>query len=578
MFRSLLVAAAAIALLAPAASAADTPDAEIFATDNTALITDPDDPRLDDPLTEFARAVDRIVDRGGGEPRGSELLDGVFFSSDLGGTTFERSRRFDVDRVSDSELHAIADRVRRRFLQQSVLTFDHLRRRDRDVDAILLEVPGVSAQALRDGLIADPEAQERLFGGSVTLDGRLLLVAALEDAGLARAFAERIGGDLGRSRTSFGEREFVEGGSPVRIEDGTLLIEGGPGDDRLEIEPDGDRIEIELGHERFEARLDAFQRIRAELGGGADSVEIGDLRDGFGEEVRLDLGAADGRADRVAVAGSRDDDQTSVLAFGASVAVLGPAFVAIDGAEPGDRLHVGGGDGDDILSASTAAMRMTLDGGRGSDVLLGSPGDDLLIGGDDFDDVKGGRGDDVASLGGDFDRFSWAPGDGSDSVDGGASRDSLFFRGTDAPEAFGVQADGRRVRFTRDADGVALELSDLEEIDTLAGGGADTVAIDDLTGTPVELVDVSLANAFSAPGGDGQPDRVAVTGTPRDDRLTLTGRVVVAGTATLTGLGARVNVSHAEGAADTLAIDTRGGNDTVDTSAFDPATIGLAVD
>ncbi len=108
MIRSLLVAAAAIALLAPAAAAADTPDAEIFATDNTALITDPDDPRLDDPLTEFARTVERIVDRGGGKPRGSQLLDGVFFSSDLGGTTFERSRRFDVDRVSDSELHAIA--------------------------------------------------------------------------------------------------------------------------------------------------------------------------------------------------------------------------------------------------------------------------------------------------------------------------------------------------------------------------------------------------------------------------------------------------------------------------------------
>ena len=249
MFRSLLIAAAAIAVLAPAAAAADTPDAEIFATDNTALITDADDPRLDDPLAEFARAVERIVDRGGGEPRGSQLLDGVFFSSDLGGTTFERSRRFDVDRVSDGELHAIADRVRRRFLQQSVLTFDHLRRGDREVDAILLEVPGVSAQALRDGLLADPEAQERLFGGSVTLDGRLLLVAALEDAGLAREFAQRIGGDLNRARTSYGEREFVEGASPVRIEDGTLLIEGGDGDDRVEIEPDGDRLEIELGHE-----------------------------------------------------------------------------------------------------------------------------------------------------------------------------------------------------------------------------------------------------------------------------------------------------------------------------------------
>ena len=241
---------------------------------------------------------------------------------------------------------------------------------------------------------------------------------------------------------AIGEREFVEGASPVRIEDGTLLIEGGAGDDHVEIEPDGDRVEIELGHETFEARLDAFQRIRAELGAGADSVEVGDFSDVFVDEIRLDLGAGDGRADRVAVAGSRDDDQTSVLAFGGSVAVLGPTFVAIDGAEPSDRLTVGGGDGDDILSASTAAMRMTLDGGDGSDVLLGSPGDDLLIGGDDFDDVKGGRGDDVASLGGDFDRFSWAPGDGSDSVDGGASRDSLFFLGSDDAEAFAVTADG----------------------------------------------------------------------------------------------------------------------------------------
>jgi hypothetical protein len=59
--------------------------------------------------------------------------------------------------------------------------------------------------------------------------------------------------------------------------------------------------------------------------------------------------------------------------------------------------------------------------------------------------------------------------------------------------------------------------------------------------------------------------------------MTLTGRVVVAGTATLTGLPATVNVSHAAGALDTLAIDTRAGDDTLDTSAFAPGTIGLEV-
>ena len=111
--------------------------------------------------------------------------------------TFERSRRFDVDRVTGTELHDIAETIRRRFLQQSVLTFDP----HGPVDAVELEVPGVSARDLREGLLEDPEAAERLFGGSVTLDRRLLLVASLEDAEFARGFAKRIGGDLKRAKT-----------------------------------------------------------------------------------------------------------------------------------------------------------------------------------------------------------------------------------------------------------------------------------------------------------------------------------------------------------------------------------------
>ena len=54
--------------------------------------------------------------------------------------------------------------------------------------------------------------------------------------------------------------------------------------------------------------------------------------------------------------------------------------------------------------------------------------------------------------------------------------------------------------------------------------------------------------------------------------------LVVGGTATLSGLPATVNVSHTEGALDVLSIDTRGGDDTLDSSGFDPATIGLEVE
>ena len=185
------------------------PAAEIFGTNETALITDPADPRLDKRLTGFAHKVKRIIRNGGGAPRGSQLLDGVFFSSDLNLTTFESSRAFDVDRVSVGELGAIAERVRRRFDQQSVLTFDHLPPKANRVDGIELEVPGVSADALRQGLLDDKSAREALFGGSVTQDGRLRLVADLANADLARTFAADIGGELGRAITRPGDIEFV---------------------------------------------------------------------------------------------------------------------------------------------------------------------------------------------------------------------------------------------------------------------------------------------------------------------------------------------------------------------------------
>jgi hypothetical protein len=207
-----VAAVAAACCIAPAAASAHgdhLPDAEILATNNTAVITDPADPRLDDELRDFERKVERIIRRGGGDPEGSRLLDGVFFSSDLGTTTFERSRDFDVDDVTPNELREIADTVRRRFGQQSVLTFDYPERPWHPVDAVEVEVPGLDAQSLRDGLLADAEVRERLFGGSVTLDGRLLLVAGLEDVELVERFVTDIGGDFDAATIRPGRREFV---------------------------------------------------------------------------------------------------------------------------------------------------------------------------------------------------------------------------------------------------------------------------------------------------------------------------------------------------------------------------------
>ena len=70
-------------------------------------------------------------------------------------------------------------------------------------------MPGLDAQRLRDGLLADAEARERLFGGSVTLDGRLVLIAGLEDLELVKRFVSDIGGDFGAATVRSGHREFV---------------------------------------------------------------------------------------------------------------------------------------------------------------------------------------------------------------------------------------------------------------------------------------------------------------------------------------------------------------------------------
>ena len=588
MLRTLVAALALLAIAAPAA-AAHGQDAEIFATDNTATITDPRDPRLDDHLKGFARRVERIIDDGGGRSRGSELLDGVFFGDEL---TFERSRRFAVDRVDDDELNDIAETIRRRFLQQSVLTFDP----DGPVDAVLLEVPGVSAKALQNGLSEDQEARERLFGGSVTLDRHLLLVAALEDAQFARGFAKRIGGDLKRAKTRYGARRFVDVATDgrARIEKRTLRITGTPGDDTVSLRgneidfgDDGivdfepsrhryDRVKVDLGDgvdklihqgtnrdDRIEVRdLTGVEYVDVNAGDGDDSITIDAIEDLW--EVHTDLGAADGDLDRVTVHDSDEGNQSSVSNFG-QLSVLTGTWSTFAGAEPTDRLRLNGNGGEDILSASTDLMAITLDGGDDTDVVLGGPGRDTLIGGDDFDDIKGGRGDDTVYMGADFDRFSWAPGEGSDTVDGGpGSRDSLFFLGSGDAETFELEGD----RFTRDVGNIVMDLDDVEIVDAVAGAGADTFRIADSS--------VTELNASLAPGsGANDPDRIEIEGTEGDDAVTVTGKKVVWGAATVTGLPVKLGVSFAQIGFDTLAIDTLGGDDSIDTTGLGPDVIGL---
>ena len=59
------------------------------------------------------------------------------------------------------------------------------------------------------------------------------------------------------------------------------------------------------------------------------------------------------------------------------------------------------------------------------------------------------------------------------------------------------------MRFTRDVGGIVMDLDDLEEIDTVAGGGADTFAVGDLEPHRRRSSSTSASPRLRFPAGDG---------------------------------------------------------------------------
>ncbi|AYF79393.1 hypothetical protein D7D52_25985 [Nocardia yunnanensis] len=187
------------------------PTGELFATTNTDTITDPNDPRLSDPLSLFELEVDATAATELALPVGSQLVDGVFWSSDSGTTTYERSRQFQLACTDYKNLCWVADDLRVRHNQESVLTFEYLPGDDTRANGFTVTVPGVDRTRFHDALVADPVVRDRLGGGSVTQDGALILVADRADLNLVRDFVTSLGAAWDPASVVYGAREFVHG-------------------------------------------------------------------------------------------------------------------------------------------------------------------------------------------------------------------------------------------------------------------------------------------------------------------------------------------------------------------------------
>jgi Ca2+-binding RTX toxin-like protein len=365
----------------------------------------------------------------------------------------------------------------------------------------------------------------------------------------------------------------------------TMLFNGSNVGENINLSANGSRLRLTRDVGNIVMDMNSVQQVDVNALGGADTITVGDLTGTGVASVNLDLasppgsGTGDGQADTVILNGTNSADNIQVAGAGTGYTVSGlHGLVTVSGSEgTSDQLVVNALGGDDTINASAlpaGVVQLTVDAGAGNDQIVGSQGADVLIGGDGNDSVNGGRGNDVAFLGAGDDTFVWNPGDGSDTVEGQAGFDTMLFNGSNANEKIDISANGQRVRFFRDVANVTMDLNDVEGIDFNALGGADTVTVNDLTGTGVSQVNLDLATPPGSGTGDGQADSVIVNGTNGADQISVAGSV---SGITVSGLAALVHVSGTDPSSDQLTVNALAGDDTIDASHLAANAIVLAL-
>ncbi|MBX9699864.1 MAG: hypothetical protein K2X74_10515 [Acetobacteraceae bacterium] len=113
-----------------------------------------------------------------------------------------------------------------------------------------------------------------------------------------------------------------------------------------------------------------------------------------------------------------------------------------------------------------------------------------------------------------------------------------------------------------------MDLNDVEAITFNAVGGADTIVVDDLSGTDVTEITINLG------GNDGAADTVVINATSADDVVVVTGDN---GSVTVFGLATEVTITGFD-ANDRLVINTLGGRDVVEASGLLTALLRLTAD
>jgi Ca2+-binding RTX toxin-like protein len=337
-----------------------------------------------------------------------------------------------------------------------------------------------------------------------------------------------------------------------------VIVNGTDGPDHATVGAAGGNAQVSgLGELVQVSGAESQDQFSVDTLGGDDSISSGVATPGP-EKIAIDGGEG---ADTSTYSGTAAADNIGIANDGTAVATFtADGSGAVEDNTNVESLQVNGLGGDDTITGQNgiaSLTHLTITGGDGNDTLAGGDGDDTINGGNGDDTTNGNRGNDQVVLGNGNDSFTWNPGDGSDTVDGGGGTDSMNFDGSNAPENIDVSANGRRVRLFRNVGAVTMDFIAFETLNVAAAGSADTITVNDLSGTDVKAANIDLS---SLGAGDGSADTVIENGSNRADRVNVTrsgSQVLVA------GLHPQLSITGSEPANDTLDVNTLGGKDQV---------------
>lgn len=227
-------------------------------------------------------------------------------------------------------------------------------------------------------------------GGAIAIDGgsptvaNTTLIEVDGEAGNDRISLDEANGALPAAHLSGGPGDdILTGGS------GADTLDGGPGNDTLLGKGGNDTLDGDPGDDILTG------------GTGNDIVQGGAGNDRLiwnpGDGSDLNEGGAGN--DTVEVNGGNASEVFTIAANGRRVRFdrVTPAPFTLD-IGSSENLVVNANGGDDIVTAAglpAGLINLTIDGGPGNDVLVGSAGDDRIFGGDGNDILIGGLGNDM---------------------------------------------------------------------------------------------------------------------------------------------------------------------------------------